>query len=213
MAEPRHGRVRGRLGLLEARIRQLPSLLGRIACLAALRNPNTGEYSHPLVKHPPQRRAAAGELLRELHERYFTSWLRRRPDEQRADLDRYFSSLPGNPRAVARTWLALETHRTLVPASATAIDRRMFCERLEGLLAVVARAGKGIDTDGLPGDSAADLLTTGEVAGWLRVAPRTVRYWAETGRLPALRVGRRWRFRLADVQRWVAEGSLDALED
>jgi excisionase family DNA binding protein len=38
------------------------------------------------------------------------------------------------------------------------------------------------------------MLTTEEVAKWLGIAPRTVCTWAECGALPAIKVGRQWRF-------------------
>lgn len=39
-----------------------------------------------------------------------------------------------------------------------------------------------------------DLLTPVQAAERLRVTPRTVNRWAAEGRLPAVRVGRGWRF-------------------
>ncbi len=45
-------------------------------------------------------------------------------------------------------------------------------------------------------------LSTREIANWLHVTPRTIRLWAELGEIPALRVGRQWRFRDQDVLSW-----------
>ena len=50
------------------------------------------------------------------------------------------------------------------------------------------------------------LLTTLEVAAFLRIAPRTVCLWAECGELAAVRVGRQWRFRFDDVSRRITDG-------
>lgn len=47
------------------------------------------------------------------------------------------------------------------------------------------------------------LLTTAEVAKCLRIAPRTVCTWAECNELPAIKVGRQWRFRRANVMQWL----------
>jgi excisionase family DNA binding protein len=44
-----------------------------------------------------------------------------------------------------------------------------------------------------------NLLTTREVASQLRVSTSTVRRMARLGRLPALRVGRLWRFAQQDL--------------
>jgi len=47
------------------------------------------------------------------------------------------------------------------------------------------------------------LLTTREVAQMLRVSVRFVQLLASRGALPAIRVGRLWRFRPADVEAYV----------
>jgi excisionase family DNA binding protein len=47
-------------------------------------------------------------------------------------------------------------------------------------------------------------LTTAEVLEYLQVNLRTVYRLLKAGRLPAVRVGRQWRFRKADVDAWLA---------
>ncbi|HWF48609.1 MAG TPA: helix-turn-helix domain-containing protein [Bryobacteraceae bacterium] len=47
------------------------------------------------------------------------------------------------------------------------------------------------------------LLTTAAVAKWLGVAPRTVCLWAEYKEIPAIKIGRQWRFREAEVGEWL----------
>ena len=47
-------------------------------------------------------------------------------------------------------------------------------------------------------------LTTDEVLVYLKVTPRTIYRLIRTGELPALRVGRQWRFRRADLDAWLA---------
>ncbi len=46
-------------------------------------------------------------------------------------------------------------------------------------------------------------LTTGEVLAYLQVNLRTVYRLIQEGRLPAIRVGRQWRFRRADIDAWL----------
>jgi excisionase family DNA binding protein len=48
-----------------------------------------------------------------------------------------------------------------------------------------------------------DFLTTAEVIDYLHVNVRTVYRLLKAGRLPAVRVGRQWRFRKADVDAWL----------
>jgi excisionase family DNA binding protein len=47
------------------------------------------------------------------------------------------------------------------------------------------------------------MLTTREVALVLNVTPRTVCLWAECNEIPAIRVGRQWRFRSYDLTKWL----------
>lgn len=48
------------------------------------------------------------------------------------------------------------------------------------------------------------LLNTAQVAAWLGISPRTVCLWAECSELPAIRVGRQWRFQREAIERWLA---------
>jgi excisionase family DNA binding protein len=47
-------------------------------------------------------------------------------------------------------------------------------------------------------------LTTEEVLGYLRINLRTIYRLIRTGKLPAFRVGRHWRFRKEDIDAWLA---------
>jgi excisionase family DNA binding protein len=46
-------------------------------------------------------------------------------------------------------------------------------------------------------------LTTEDVLGYLKTTPRTIYRLIRTGELPAVRVGRQWRFRRSDLDAWV----------
>lgn len=46
-------------------------------------------------------------------------------------------------------------------------------------------------------------LTTSEVANILRVSDRTVQLLADKGELPAVRVGKHWRFTREVIRKWV----------
>lgn len=56
-----------------------------------------------------------------------------------------------------------------------------------------------------------DLLTTKQVQTILRVDRTTIYRMVEGGQLPALRVGKQWRFARADVERWLQSGRYGAL--
>jgi excisionase family DNA binding protein len=46
-------------------------------------------------------------------------------------------------------------------------------------------------------------LTTDEVLGYLKVTPRTIYRLIRCGELPAVRIGRQWRFRRSDLDEWL----------
>jgi excisionase family DNA binding protein len=60
-------------------------------------------------------------------------------------------------------------------------------------------------TNGLPGHLTHDdiFLTTDEVLEYLQVNLRTVYRLIKAGKIPAVRVGRQWRFRKRDVDAWL----------
>jgi len=47
------------------------------------------------------------------------------------------------------------------------------------------------------------LLCTAAVAKWLGISPRTVCLWAECHEIPAIKIGRQWRFREGDLREWL----------
>ncbi|MBU0492633.1 MAG: response regulator [Chloroflexi bacterium] len=50
-----------------------------------------------------------------------------------------------------------------------------------------------------------DLVTVQEVAHYLKMSPQTIYRFAQQGRIPALKVGSRWRFRLTDIEGWLQQ--------
>jgi len=49
-----------------------------------------------------------------------------------------------------------------------------------------------------------EFLTTEEVIDYLQIHPRTLYRLIKAGKLPAVRVGRQWRFRKQDLDTWIA---------
>ena len=62
---------------------------------------------------------------------------------------------------------------------------------------------KRILTDGSAGRELLSFLTTEEVLGYLKVTPRTIYRLIRIGELPAVRIGRQWRFRRGDLDSWL----------
>lgn len=52
-------------------------------------------------------------------------------------------------------------------------------------------------------ESLAAFLTTEDVLGYLRVTHRTIYRLIRSGELPAVRIGRQWRFRRTDLDQWL----------
>lgn len=48
-------------------------------------------------------------------------------------------------------------------------------------------------------------LTTEEVLAYLKITPRTIYRLIRDGELPAVRVGRQWRFRRSDLDAWLEQ--------
>ncbi len=50
-----------------------------------------------------------------------------------------------------------------------------------------------------------EILTLEEVAHYLRLKPQTIYRWAQEKRIPAVKLGKEWRFRKSLLDRWLDE--------
>ncbi|MBN1582236.1 MAG: helix-turn-helix domain-containing protein [Anaerolineae bacterium] len=57
------------------------------------------------------------------------------------------------------------------------------------------------------------LLNIKKVAAFLGVSTATVYTWAQNGRLPAIKVGRSWRFRQSDLELWLDQNKQNVESD
>ncbi len=53
-----------------------------------------------------------------------------------------------------------------------------------------------------------EILTLEEVALYLRLKPQTIYRWAQEKRIPAVKLGKEWRFRRSVLDRWLDEQML-----
>jgi excisionase family DNA binding protein len=53
-----------------------------------------------------------------------------------------------------------------------------------------------------------EILTLEEVAHYLRLKPQTIYKWAQERRIPAVKLGKEWRFRKTVLDRWLDEQML-----
>ena len=47
-----------------------------------------------------------------------------------------------------------------------------------------------------------EILTIDEVAEYLRLTPQTIYKWAQERRIPAVKLGKEWRFRRSVIDKW-----------
>ena len=59
-----------------------------------------------------------------------------------------------------------------------------------------------------PFESGNEILTLEEVAAYLRLTPQTIYKWAQERRIPAVKLGKEWRFRRSILDRWLDEQML-----
>ena len=50
-----------------------------------------------------------------------------------------------------------------------------------------------------------EILTIEEVAEYLRLTPQTIYKWAQERKIPAVKLGKEWRFRRSILDRWLDE--------
>ncbi len=63
--------------------------------------------------------------------------------------------------------------------------------------------GRTLNDSSGEGHELPSFLTTEEVLTYLHVNPRTIYRLIRTGELPAVRIGRQWRFRESDLNDWI----------
>jgi excisionase family DNA binding protein len=61
--------------------------------------------------------------------------------------------------------------------------------------------------------NAEPLLTTAAVARWLGVSTRAICLWAECKEIPAIKLGRQWRFRHEEIAKWLESPAASKVKD
>jgi hypothetical protein len=103
----------------------IPTLIGRMAYLASLRNANTGIYEHFGLAQ----RVGADEVdrtLRRSHMNLFVDWLSLALENQKDQLEEYFSDLDGDRRELISSWLAMQPWNGWAPAESRDVERKLF---------------------------------------------------------------------------------------
>jgi len=58
------------------------------------------------------------------------------------------------------------------------------------------------------GSVLAQIMTTKEIAAYLKLHPITICKLSKEGKIPAIQIGRVWRFDKEAIDSWIARGSL-----
>jgi hypothetical protein len=114
----------------------IPSLIGRLAYLASLRNINTGAYEHAGLS---QRigDTETDRLLRRSHHSVFGDWLCYGLERQKQEVEEYLSSLEGDRQGIIAHWLTIEPYAIWLPSEALSVERKLFNSDLSIVLELI----------------------------------------------------------------------------
>jgi hypothetical protein len=115
---------------------RIPSVFGRLAYLASLRDPNSGLYRHHGLSLSFGREDSA-RALQDSHKKVFGEWLNFPLAPKSSDLAEYLAGLEDDSAVVAATWLRNGHFRQLAPDQATRAQRLQFEHELGTLLSMI----------------------------------------------------------------------------
>ena len=113
---------------------RIPTVSGRLAYLATLRDPASGTYRHHGL-FASFGRDEAVRALRESHQKEFQAWLNLPLAEKSDDLREYLVRLEDPLADVVDHWIKSATYRSYVPGTARDVEAELFYRDLEILLA------------------------------------------------------------------------------
>jgi len=124
---------------------RVPTIYGRLAYLASLRDPNSGTYRHHGLSTAFGREESA-RALRRSHEDIFLEWLKLPLAEKHDDLQRFLASLEDSSGTVIRHWLRSGVYRMQIPSAARPAEGDLYCSELEALLETMRNDPDGNDS-------------------------------------------------------------------
>jgi hypothetical protein len=122
--------------LFKNTLSRIPTVFGRLAYLASLRDPISGIYRHhglsAIFGREESRRA-----LSMSHWNVFRDWLNLSLEEKSEDLRAYLDRLEDPPEAVLRHWAEAHIYRSYMPAPVRAPEEELFVREFEVLLEIL----------------------------------------------------------------------------
>jgi hypothetical protein len=136
--EPKWNRERaascgGVLQLWKQQVCNIPSVFGRLAFLAGLKNPETGRYTNFYLS-AQLGTVEADKVIRTSHLEVFFEWLSFNLQEQHADLNLFLASVEGHRRQILAACAVLAPHVWWIPDEAQEHERRLYLADLEATL-------------------------------------------------------------------------------
>ena len=125
---------------------QIPCTFGRLAYIASLRDPNSGAYRHFGFSQRFSDKTV-DKTIAHSHLNVFMDWLCLSLEQQKADLETYFSSVDGEREAVLANWRTWPPYMNWLPAQSRAADRELFQSDLEIVLDLITRDFGAASTD------------------------------------------------------------------
>lgn len=123
---------------------RIPTVFGRLAYLASLRDPNSGIYRHHGLSTAFGRDESV-RALRSSHEEAFLEWLRLPLAEKHDDLRKYLMTVEDPSKTVVDHWIQSRAYRLQIPTAARPVEGELYCTELEALLEVMRG---GLDAGG-----------------------------------------------------------------
>jgi hypothetical protein len=125
---------------------QIPSVFGRLAYLASLRDPNSGQYQHFGFSQRFSDREA-DKTIRRSHSNVLLDWLCFSLEQQRADLEVYLDSVEPDRGTILANWREWPPYMNWIPAQTRAADRELFQSDLEIVFDLIRQDWGGASTD------------------------------------------------------------------
>jgi hypothetical protein len=125
---------------------QIHSVFGRLAYLASLREPNSGQYQHFGFSQRFSEREA-DKTIRRSHTNVFMDWLCLSLEQQRADLESYLDTVGRDRQTILANWREWPPFMNWVPAQSRPADRELFRSDLEMVLEMIRQDSDGAATD------------------------------------------------------------------
>ena len=121
---------------------RIPTVYGRLAYLASLRDQNSGIYRHHGLSTLFGREESC-KALRESHVIVFQEWLNLPLSEKYVELTGYLNSLEDSSKVVLDHWIRAGSYKNLLPDGARKPEIELFSRDLAALVEVVRNGLNG----------------------------------------------------------------------